>query len=235
MQRREPQILGFRRRLQRAIDEQCEGKYTLLALRAGIPVSSMQHYIHTAKHLPGGEPLLRMAAALRVSLDHLMAGDAAGRFTDHAALPPPMRVPRRRSPRGGIAHHRALPVFRCGCPGACPLTEKVPPLDRRHATIALEDALLARHADHRLLAVLVDFRLACATWPVGARLVVDWEARTPEWAALTLLHTDGRCRLGHVMPAGDQWLFAPRMDGVPEIVSRAGRVLGTIVAGVTAL
>ena len=69
----------------------------------------------------------------------------------------------------------------------------------------------------------------------GARLVVDWEARSPEWAALTLLHTEGRCRLGHVMRAGAQWLFAPRLDGTPTVVPQGSRVLGTIVAGVTAL
>lgn len=235
MRRREPPILGFRRRLQRAMDERCEGKYTVLARRAHLPVSTLQHIVHHAKRLPGGEHLLRLADALGVSVHYLMAGDAAGRVPDPPALPTPPIVTFEGAPFVGMARHLALPVFRCGCPGACPLTEVVPPGARKHFTLVLEAALTARHAEHRLLAVQVDPRLPCPGWPVGARLVVDWDARTPEWAALTLLHTEGRCRLGHVMPAGDRLLFAPRLDGVPEVVSRAGRVLGTIVAGVTAL
>ncbi len=69
-----PIMLEFRRRLLRLINERCEGHYTVLARRAGIPVSTMQHVLHHAKHLPGGEHLLRLARALGVSVDDLTMG-----------------------------------------------------------------------------------------------------------------------------------------------------------------
>jgi hypothetical protein len=233
MQRGERPILGFRRRLLRAIDDRCDGRYTVLARRAGIPISTLEHYLHHAKHLPGGEHLLRMADALGLPVLFLMAGDGAGPASE--ALPSPRVVTHEGVPLEGIGRQLVLPVFRCGCPDACPLTAAVPPVARAHTRLVLEAALVARQETHRLLGIQVDPRLPCEGWPGGARVVVDWEARSPQWAALTLLHSGGRCRLGHVMPAVDHLLFAARLDGVPEGVPREGRVLGTIVAGVTAL
>ena len=64
MRRPERSITSFRRRLLRLINEKFEGRYTYLAQRAGIPISSLEHTIHEAQRLPGGEHLLRMAAAL---------------------------------------------------------------------------------------------------------------------------------------------------------------------------
>ena len=75
MTRPEAPIHAFRRRLLQLIDERFEGRYTALAQRAGIPVSSMQHCVHTAKHLPGGEHLMRMAVALGVTVHELITGD----------------------------------------------------------------------------------------------------------------------------------------------------------------
>ncbi len=72
-----PMMVGFRRRLLGLINERCGGHYTLLARRAGIPVSSMQHVVRQGKHLPGGEQLLRLAAALGVSVDYLTSGQEA--------------------------------------------------------------------------------------------------------------------------------------------------------------
>ena len=87
MQRHERPIHAFRRRLLRLIDEQYDGRYTVLARRAGIPITTMQHYIHTAKHLPGGEHLLRLAAALGVTVEQLVSGPEGVRPADGTAHP----------------------------------------------------------------------------------------------------------------------------------------------------
>jgi hypothetical protein len=67
-------MTGFRRRLHELIADQCEGKYTWLAQRAGIPVSSLQYCLHHARHFPGGDQLLRLADVLGVSVDYLLTG-----------------------------------------------------------------------------------------------------------------------------------------------------------------
>ncbi len=67
-------IDAFRARLGQLILTECEGKYTLLARRAGIPISTMQHYIHWAKRIPGGEHVARIAHALGVTTDFLISG-----------------------------------------------------------------------------------------------------------------------------------------------------------------
>ncbi len=82
MREGERPIHTFRRRLLRLIDEQYNGKYTWLARRAGIPTSSMQHIIHDAKRLPGGEMLLRLAEALGVSVHSLVTGEETVRPAD---------------------------------------------------------------------------------------------------------------------------------------------------------
>ena len=74
MQRDPQEVAGFRRRLVQLIAERCEGKYTVLARRAGIAVSTLEHYIHQAKGLPGGAHLLRLAAVLGVSAEYLGTG-----------------------------------------------------------------------------------------------------------------------------------------------------------------
>ena len=82
-------IIGFRRRLLGLIEERFAGRYTALARRAGVPVSTMEHYIHLAKRLPGGEHLLRLAEALDVSVQYLVSGEHAVRPTVILANPGP--------------------------------------------------------------------------------------------------------------------------------------------------
>jgi hypothetical protein len=233
MQRREPPILGFRRRLLRLIDEQFEGKYTVFAQRAGIPVSSMQHVMHTAKHLPGGEHLQKMARALGVTAQYLSTGDEAVLPIDRPTPPSPPVRPRRVLPGRGDATHVTIPLCACACPGPWPLTAAVPPMAAARARVVVSADLVGRHQTHRQIALQVSPSLPCAEWPVGAQLVVDWDACTPAWAALQLIQSDGQCRLGHVTPAGDRLLFAPRLGGMPELVAREGRVRGTVIAAVT--
>ena len=67
-------LAAFRRRLQQLIYDRFEGKWTHLAQRAGIPVSSLQHCIHHARRFPGGDLLLRLADAFGVTVDYLLTG-----------------------------------------------------------------------------------------------------------------------------------------------------------------
>ena len=236
MRRDEAPIFGFRRRLLRLIDEQFGGKYTVFARRAGIPVSTMQHVIYTAKHLPGGEHLLKLAGALGVTAQYLSIGDEAVRPVDRLTPPPPPVRPRRVAPGRGNAPHVTIPLFACGCPGPCPLTAAVPPLAAARARVVVGADLVANHQTHRLIALQVTPGLQCAEWPVGAQLVVDWEARTPTREAIGLVHTVGRCELGHLSRVEDTLFFANRVDGDFRVIS-AGEwtILGSIVAAITPL
>jgi hypothetical protein len=231
MTRPEPPIRAFRRRLLRLIDEHFEGRYTRFATRAGIPVSTMQHYLHHARHLPGGEHLMRMAVALGVTVQALITGEEAGG-------PTPRRLPRVPGgpPRGDRPAHADLPipVVRCGCPGTCPLTAEGPGAPVADATLVLPTAVLPEPG-HRLLATVVGEHLAAAEWPAGTRLVVDTETRTPTWDELALIHTEGRCQLGHLTQIADTILFAGERDGDFRVIQREWRILGTVVAGVVPL
>ncbi len=228
-----PMIAGFRRRLQRLIQAQVEGRYTRLARRAGIPTSTMQHYVHSAKHLPGGEHLIRLAEALGVSVDYLATGREVVRPT--GLLAHPVVLTHGFTPPLGNATHVAIPVFRCGCPDACPLTEQVPPVAAARSRVILEADLLSMHRDHRLIGLQVDADLQCYEWPEGARLVVDWDARLPQWEAVSLIHSDGRCQLGHLAQTNNRLLFANRVEDTPQLVAGERRILGTIVAVVASL
>ena len=100
--RRPPQdVAGFRRRLRQLIEEHCDGKYTHLARRAGLAVSTLEHYLHQAKGLPGGAHLLRLAAALEVSAEYLRTGRSDG------PLPP-------RIGGGGERHQRRAHAAQSG-------------------------------------------------------------------------------------------------------------------------
>ncbi len=223
-----PMMAGFRQRLLRLIDERCEGKYTRLARRAGIPTSTMQNLIHSAKHLPGGEQLIRIAQALGVSVNYLATGEETVRPAD--LLAHPVVLTDGRTPPFGHATNIAIPVFRCGCPNACPLTESVPPVTAAESNVIFPVDLVGGSDHHRLIAIQVGQGLDSPEWPEGTRLVVGWDARTPVWEKLVLLHTAGRCRLGHVVRADGCLLLADRVDGAPQMVGRDSRILGTVVA-----
>jgi predicted transcriptional regulator len=63
----------FRSRLRALVLEQFDGKYTLLAKRANIPISTLEHTMLEAKRLPGGDHLMRIADVLGVTVDSLIA------------------------------------------------------------------------------------------------------------------------------------------------------------------
>jgi hypothetical protein len=227
----EPPIRAFRRRLLRLIDEQFDGRYTVFARRAGIPVSTMQHYLHHARHLPGGEHLMRMAAAFGVTVQALLTGPEAVRRAPRPLPPVPVGQPGAdRQPLPGLT----IPVVRCGCPGPCPLTEEERPAVAG-AMLSLPTELLAEHRAHRLLATPVGAGFAAAEWSAGTWLVVDTDARTPTWEALALVHTEGHCHVGHLTQIEDTLLFGPERDGDFRVIQGGWRILGTICAVVVPL
>ncbi len=223
-----PMMAGFRQRLLRLIDERCEGKYTRLARRAGIPTSTMQNLIHSAKHLPGGEQLIRIAQALGVSVNYLATGEEVVRPAE--LLAHPVVFTSGFTPPLGNATHVAIPLFRCGCPDACPLTEPVPLVAAAQSLVVFPANMLASYDHHRLLAIQVGQGLHTPEWPEGAQLVVDRDARTPRWEAVSLLHTETQCRLGHAVRLGERLMFADRMAATPELLVTNTIILGTIVA-----
>lgn len=207
MRRRGRPITEFRRRLRQLIDARFDGKYTLLAKRAGIPISSMQHYVHLAKRLPGGEHLLRLAEACGVSVQYLASGEEV-------------------LPAGDLAH-LTIPLVRCACPGVCPLAAAVPATAAPQ--IVVERALVAAHATGCLVAVPVTPEMPCPGWPTGARVVVDGDARQPRWERVTLVHAEGRCQLGHVAHTDRGLLFAGSRDRAPRLLADESRILGTVI------
>ena len=231
MRHRERPIHAFRRRLLRLIDAHFDGHYTAFARRAGIPISSMQHYVHTAKHLPGGEHLMRMAAAFGVTVQYLITG-REGVWPAVRPAPPVPDV----QPEGELVAPtaRTIPVFRCSCPGACPLTDADPPVAAAVSMVMVPTEILPTQPDHRLLALQVGAGLASAEWPDGTRLVMDADARTPPWGALALIHTEGHCQLGHVTPVEEALIFGECIDDC-RVIQDPWRILGTMVAVVAPL
>ena len=191
----------------------------------------MQHYVHTAKHLPGGEHLMRLAAALGVTVEQLVSGPAG------------VRPPRARCHASPVIQYGdnmpvtlslAIPVFRCGCPGACPLTGVLPSVTPAISTVLLPAEMLPTHQDRRLIALQVGEGLEAAEWPGGARLVMDADARTPPWEALAVIHIEGRCQVGHLTQLEGACLVGARIDDC-RMIMEPGRILGTIIAVVAPL
>ena len=232
MARPEPPIRAFRRRLLQLIDERFEGRYTALARRAGIPISTMQHYIHNAKHLPGGEHLMRIDVAFGVPVRELIAEPRAGNATARPGPPVPAVQPPDDQPAPA---RLAIPEIRCGCPGACPLTAEGPLAPETGTRIILPAEILPQHRTHRLLATPVGAALPAAEWPAGTRLVVDTDLRTPTWDDLALIHTEGRCQLGHLTQIADTILCGAERGGDFRVIQRGWRILGTIVVAVVPL
>ncbi len=233
MRRTERSITSFRRRLLRLIDERFEGRYTYLARRAGIPISTMEHYVHLAKRLPGGEHLFRMAEALGVSVHFLVSGEETVRPADRSPRPVPIIHP------GGDPQARTdltIPILCCTCPDDCPLTHALPPVTAARSTVVLAHDLVVTRVQHHQIAVYVTPGSPSPEWPEGTRLVVAWDARPPQWEALALIHAEGRCQWGHLTQVGDMLLFASEAGGEFRVLpAREWRILGTAVAAIAPL
>lgn len=229
----EGSVGGFRRRLQVLIAAQDAGKYTRLARRAGIPVTTMEHYMRAAVRLPGGEHLMRLATALGVSVDFLLSGEAAVRPADLLSYPALLKPVRGFLSGVEGERHLVIPILRCTCPAMCPLTEAIPPITAAGGRrLVLPAALAPVETCHRLIALEVDDAMPSPEWPTGTRLVVNWDARESRWEALMLVHVDGRCLLGHAVETVGTLLFAARLGDPPRAVAGEYRLLGQVVAAV---
>lgn len=233
MTRRERPITSFRRRLRRLIDERFEGRYTRLARRAGMPISTLQHTTHEARRLPGGDHLLRMAAALDVSVHYLASGEGV---PDAAANPSPAS-PGARARRGWPARTvLTLPVLSCTCPSACPLPDEVPHRPSARDPRNWGRTLGTASGQHHLIVVRVTPTCPASGWRPETRLIVAMGVHPPTWETLALIHADGHCRWGHVKPVGDALFFAEDAEGDFRVLpAGAWRILGTAIAVVAPL
>ncbi len=224
MRRSERSITTFRRELARLINERFEGHYTRLAQRAGIPVSSVEHMIHNATRVPGGDHLLRLAEALDVSVDDLVRGEELA----HSGVPDSVAI----APDAYLT----IPVLACACPAVCPLTAPVPRAVTSRAQVVLERALLGTGRYACLIAVEVTAECPAADWRTGTRLVVAWGRRPRRWAALTLVHAEGHCEWAYVREVEGALFCAEEVDGEFRVIPPGEwRILGTAVAAVAPL
>jgi len=188
-------VEAFRHRLAQLIRTKFEGKYTLLAKRARIPVSTMEHYLHRAKHLPGGEPLDRMAEALGVSTDYLIDGSEVVRPAELLAHPVLVyQEPFAEAPEQ--ARQIAVPCFTCGCPVECAFGQEPLPVRGTQLQSFIPAELVPQW--HRLVGLRVTAPLATRRWPVGSRLILDWDDRAPRATHPFLYQVAGRCALGRL-------------------------------------
>jgi hypothetical protein len=193
----------------------------------------MQHIVHHARHLPGGEHLLRLAQALDVTVHSLIAGEDTARPADG----PPRLLP--VVPHGADAHSDAyltIPVMACACPAVCPLTATVPRVATPRTPVVLERDLLGTGRHACLIAVEVTAECPAADWRTGTRLVVAWGRRPRRWAALALVHAQGHCEWGYVKQVEDALFCASEVDGEFRVIPAGEwRILGTTVAVVAPL
>ncbi len=242
--RRLSPIEAFRARLAALLRSRCDGRYTVLARRAGIPVSTMEHYIHKAKHLPGGEHVVRLARALGVTTDYLLAGEASIRPSDLLAHPVAVgQAPRGRAEHAGLEPQISVAVFECGCPRGCPFAAPLPPVRSTRARALVPVDLVPRW--HRLVGLRLTGRLAPDGWSAGTRLILDWDARNPTGNHPFLFRQHGQCRLGRLHRSGDGPIIAtpclpPRPMAPATALPRAYtpeelEVLGRIVVVIRAL
>jgi hypothetical protein len=233
MRRSERSITSFRRRLKRLIAEKFDGRYTRLARRAGVPVSTLEHTLLEAKRLPGGDHLLRLARALDVTAHFLVTGEDAAR----PAGGPSRLLP--GLPPGAAAPSQAyltIPVLACACPATCPLTAAVPRGVTSHTQVVLERELLGTGPYASLVAVEVTAECPAAEWRTGTRLVVAWGRRPRRWGALALVHAQGHCEWGYVKQVEDALFCAEEVDGEFRVIpAGAWRILGTAIAAVAPL
>ncbi len=214
---------AFRRRIAELIATRCDGKYTLLAKRAGIPVSTMQHYMHSAKYIPGGEHVARIAEALGVTTDYLITGSNVIRTSDLLAHPVVF-------PEGGIGEmnrlerHIEVPVFDCTCPSDCVFAHEPIPVETTEAKVYVPVELVP-HWDRLVGFRIIDQRFA---WKVGTRIIIDWGARSIDAENDKFLYrANGSCQLGrlHEIEGGHVVLFPLSAPGGPDVATPMPRIL----------
>jgi len=223
-------VEAFRKRLNDLLLERFEGKYTVLAKRAGIPISSMQHYIHFSKHIPGGEHLARLAQACGVTSDFLLSGAQTVRPADLLSKP----IPVAQGAGQEVERQLSVPLFRCTCPKECAFEEDVPPVAKARSRVVIPTDMVSKHNFHRLIGVLLDGHLKTAAGGEGGRIVIDWDTRTLDWEH-RLLYFDGtKHMVGRVKQTEGGMLAADWNGQSPVVLPKTAKVLGRVVALLTA-
>jgi hypothetical protein len=220
----------FRKRLNELLHERFDGKYTVLAKRAGIPISSMQHYMHTAKHMPGGEHVQRLAEACGVTADYLLSGGETVRPSD--MFTKPVQVVRAGGQAGPeLERQISVPLFRCSCPKECVFEEAVPPVAKARARVVIPMDMIAGRNYHRLIGVLMEGNLRRVGFGEGGRAVIDWDSRAPDWDHV-VLYFDGTKHLFGRVKSTDSGLLASDWQGQasPNVLPKTAKVLGRVVA-----
>ncbi len=236
-------VEAFRGRLVQLIRTRFDGRYSVLAHRAGIPVSTMEHYIHRAKHMPGAEHVGHMADALGVTTDLLIHGRTSLLPQDLMAHPVVLEQ-NQMGEADGLERQIAIPVFDCTCPSPdCVFWRDPLPIGSTRMRVMVPADLLPIW--YRLVGLRIAEPLGSFGWKVGTRLVLDWSGRSPtfcgEWYLFKL---DGRCHLGriHQSPEGLMVILPPDTSQESEISTTGLRtlppeqveVLGKVVAVVGA-
>jgi transcriptional regulator with XRE-family HTH domain len=217
-----PSVRAFRERITELIATRFHGKYTVLAKRAGIPVSTMQHYMHSAKHIPGGEHVARIAEALGVTIDHLVTGSDVIRASDLLARPVVFG-------QGGtgemskLKRHIEVAVFECTCPEDCVFAHEPLPVGTAEAQVFVPVELVYHWP--RLVGLHITYQLG---WTIGTRLILDWDARSPGAGNDKFLYRlDGRCQLGRLQRSAEGLLvmIPPSTPGKPDVAMPVPRTL----------
>ena len=226
MMDRSAPITAFRTRLSGLLDEKFDGQYTVLAKRAGIPTSTMQHYIHTAKHLPGGEHLMRIAQACGTTVDYLVSGMATVRPED--LLTHPVSIVKAKGDQPAAADRQlSVPAFACTCPKRCVLTDDVPSPRHANGRIVIPEELVRSQHYHRLISVILTKDLLPRS-PDG-RAIIDWDARTVEEAPAPFLFFDGtRHRIGPLRNDKDTLLLVEPATVLPDTAQVLGRMVAVL-------
>ncbi len=220
----------FRKRLNDLLQERFEGKYTVLAKRAAIPVSSMQHYMHFSKHMPGSEHLQRLAEALGCTTDFLITGAQTVRPIDLLSKP----IPVTKGEGQEIERQLSVPVFRCTCPKDCPFSEDVPQVAKARSRVVVPTDMVSKHNFHRLIGVALDGHLKRAAWGEAGRLVINWDMRTPDFAKNVFFFDGTKHQVGHIKETEGGFLATDWNGQSPTVLPKTAKILGHVVAMVTA-
>ncbi len=223
-------VEAFRKRLNDLLQERFEGKYTVLAKRSGIAVSSMQHYMHHSKHMPGSEHLQRIAEALGCTTDFLISGAQTVRPADLLSKP----IPVAKAEGQELERQLSVPVFRCTCPKDCVFEENVPPVAKSRTRVVIPTDMVTKHNFHRLIGVMLDGHLKRAAWGEEGRLVIDWDLRTPNFEKNVFYFDGTRHMVGRVKETEAGLLGTDWNGQSPTVLPKTAKILGHVVAMVTA-
>lgn len=225
-------IQAFRHRLGELLQAKFDGHYTVLAKRAGIPISSMEHYMRNAKHLPGGEHLKRIADACNVSVDYMLSGTASVRPADMLSKPVTIVKVKGQPTPPEMDRQVSIPILHCTCPKACAFSAEVPVVKDAQQRVVIPAEMVSAHNYHRLVALHLSGHLKKTIWGEGGRAVIDWDKREPDFDRISFYFDGTQHMIGHVKPSDEDRLLAQDVagQGQPHMLPKAAKILGRVVA-----